>query len=86
MANSEQQKFIALGRSMMEFSENYGIEYGLKGVTETGLATLNQLSSVGSLLTTIGEPYGARDESFTAEDKTLIELFLKQKTVDIDRK
>jgi hypothetical protein len=39
-----------MGRAMMDWSENYGKEFGLKMVTDNGLRMLNELSHVGYML------------------------------------
>ena len=50
-ATKAQKQLATIGRQMMDFSENYGREHGLKAVTDNGLRTLNELSQVGSMLT-----------------------------------
>ena len=47
-ATPQQKQLADLGRSMMDWSEDYGKQHGLKGVTDDGLRTLNDLSHVGS--------------------------------------
>ena len=84
-ATQEQKQLAAIGREMMDFSEQYGVKHGLKGVTDDGLRTLNELSHVGNLLTRYGAPFGTTEKNFTEEDKALIAKFM-QKEVDIDRK
>jgi len=84
-ATAEQKVLANIGRAMMDFSEAYGIENGLKGVTDNGLATLNDLSHVGSMLTRFGTTFGPKAEDFTVEDQKLIADWL-QKKVDIERK
>ena len=84
-STAAQKKMADIGRSMMDFSENYGKEFGLRGVTDAGLTTLNNLSHVGSLLTRIGATFGTRVENFSAEDQKLIVDFIN-KVVDIERK
>ena len=84
-ATPQQKQLAAVGRDMMDYSENYGKEFGLKAVTEDGLRTLNNLSHVGYALTTVGAAYGATIKSFTQEDMQLISNFM-QKKVDIERK
>ena len=83
---TEQQKQLArIGDAMMNFSEEYGKTHGLKGVTDEGLRTLNNLSHVGHMLTHFGAPFGTTQKDFTEADQKLIVSFM-QKTVDIERK
>jgi hypothetical protein len=83
---TEQEKqLIAIGRDMMDFSENYGKIHGLKAVTDDGLRTLNNLSHVGNMLTHYGAPYGTKQKDFSEADMELISNFM-QKKVDIERK
>jgi hypothetical protein len=84
-ATAEQKQLADIGRAMMDFSEEYGIKHGLKAVTDNGLATLNNLSHVGSMLTRFGTTFGPRAEDFTADDQKLIADWM-QKKVDIERK
>jgi hypothetical protein len=83
---TEQEKqLIAIGRDMMDFSEEYGKIHGLKAVTDDGLRTLNNLSHVGNMLTHYGAPYGTKQKDFSEADMELISNFM-QKKVDIERK
>ena len=84
-ATKEQKQLATIGRQMMDFSENYGVEFGLKAVTDNGLRTLNNLSHVGNMLTHYGAPFGTTVKDFTADDMELIATFMK-KDVDIERK
>ena len=84
-ATKEQKKLADIGRAMMDFSEQYGVKNGLRGVTDDGLRTLNELSQVGSMLTHYGAPFGTSQKDFTAADMELIAAFMK-KELDIDRK
>jgi hypothetical protein len=84
-ATQEQKQLAAIGREMMDYSENYGVEFGLKGVTDDGLRTLNELSHVGNMLTHYGATFGTTLKDFTQEDLQLIARFMK-KEVDIERK
>lgn len=84
-ATPQQKQLADLGRSMMDYSEQYGVEHGLKGVLDEGLRTLNNLSHVGHLLTEFGAPYGTKDKDFSDADRKLIADFM-QKKVDIERK
>ena len=84
--STPQQKQLAdIGRSMMDWSENYGKLHGLKAVTDNGLRTLNELSHVGYMLTTVGATFGAAEVDFDAAERKLIVDFMK-KQVDIERK
>jgi uncharacterized protein with von Willebrand factor type A (vWA) domain len=84
-ATQEQKQLAQIGREMMDFSEQYGIKHGLKGVTDDGLRTLNELSHVGNMLTYYGATWGTTRKDFTDADMELISKFM-QKKVDIDRK
>ena len=84
-ATAEQKQLATIGRQMMDYSENYGVEFGLKAVTDDGLRTLNNLSHVGNMLTKYGATFGTKLKDFTQEDLELITLFMKKK-VDIERK
>ena len=83
--SDQHKQLAAVGRQMMDFSENYGVEFGLKAVTDNGLRTLNNLSHVGNMLTHYGAPFGTTVKDFTADDMELIATFMK-KEVDIERK
>ena len=84
-ATPKQKALANIGREMMDFSEEYGKKHGLKGVTDDGLRTLNELSHVGNMLTHFGAPYGTSKKDFTESDLELITNWM-QKKVDIDRK
>ena len=84
-ATTQQKQLAAIGRDMMDFSEEYGKIHGLKAVTDDGLRTLNELSHVGNMLTNYGATFGTTESNFTDEDKALIVKFM-QKKVDIERK
>ena len=84
-ATTQQKQLARIGSEMMDWSEDYGKLYGLKGVTDNGLRTLNDMSHVGRRLTTVGTAFGASLDSFTEDDKKLIADFM-QKKVDIERK
>ena len=81
----EQKQLADMGRAMMDYSENYGKEFGLKMVTDNGLRMLNELSHVGYMLTTVGASFGSKEVDFDAAERKLIVNFLN-KTVDIERK
>ena len=80
-----QKQLVQIGSAMMDFSEDYGKLHGLKGVTDNGLRTLNEMSHVGRRLTTVGATFGASLKSFTEDEQKLITDFIN-KTVDIERK
>ena len=84
-ATAAQKQLATIGRQMMDFSENYGKEFGLKAVTDDGLRTLNELSHVGNMLTHYGAPFGTTMKDFSEADLALIARFMK-KEVDIERK
>ena len=84
-ATQEQKKLATVGREMMDYSENYGKEFGLRDVTDNGLRVLNNLSHVGNMLTMVGGAWGTTFKDFTQDDLKLISDFM-QKKVDIERK
>jgi len=84
-ATPQQKQLADIGRAMMDWSEEYGKIHGLKAVTDDGLRTLNNLSQVGYMLTTVGAAYGASLSSFSDADRKLISDFIN-KVVDIERK
>lgn len=84
-ATPQQKQLADIGRAMMDWSENYGKEYGLARVTDEGLRVLNELSHVGNMLAHFGAPYGTKAKSFSDADRKLITDFLNKK-VDIERK
>ena len=84
-ATPQQKQLADLGRQMMDWSENYGVEHGLGRVTDEGLRTLNDLSHVGSKLAHFGAPFGTSDSDFNDAERELISKFM-QKKVDIERK
>jgi hypothetical protein len=84
-ATQEQKQLATIGREMMDYSENYGKEHGLKAVTDDGLRTLNNLSHVGAALTHFGANWGTTAKDFSEEDRELIVQWM-QKAVVIDRK
>ena len=84
-ATQGQKQLATIGREMMDYSENYGKEFGLKGVTDNGLRTLNDMSYVGNKLTTVGGTFGATFKDFAQDELELIARWMK-KEVDIDRK
>ena len=77
-ATKEQKQLADIGRAMMDYSENYGVEHGLGQLKEEGLRVLNELSQVGNLLTHYGAPFGTTQKDFTAEDMQLISKFMKK--------
>ena len=77
-ATKEQKQLATIGRDMMDFSENYGVEFGLSQLKEEGLQVLNQLSQVGGLLTRYGATFGTTKKDFTAADMQLISKFIKK--------
>ena len=77
-ATKEQKKLASIGRDMMDYSENYGKEFGLGQLKEEGLRVLNELSQVGNMLTRYGATFGTTQKDFTDADMTLIAKFLKK--------
>jgi hypothetical protein len=75
-ATAQQKKLADIGRAMMDFSEQYGVKNGLKGVTDDGMRTLNNLSHVGNLLTHYGAPFGTSQKNFSDADMKLIADFM----------
>lgn len=84
-ATPQQKQLAAIGRDMMDFSEEYGKIHGLRRVTDNGLRVLNNLSHVGHKLTQVGGVWGTTVKDFDDADRKLITDFM-QKTVDIERK
>ena len=84
-ATPQQKQLANIGRAMMDFSEEYGKIHGLKGVTDLGLTTLNELSQVGNMLAHFGAPYGTTIRDFTEADRELIVNFIN-KTLEVERK
>ena len=77
-ATKEQKKLASIGRDMMDFSENYGKEFGLGQLKEEGLRVLNELSQVGNMLTRYGATFGTTQKDFTEADMQLISKFMKK--------
>ena len=75
-ATEQQKKLANIGRSMMDWSENFGSNYGLGQLKDPGLRILNELSHVGSMLTHFGAPYGTTASSFSEQDRQLIAMFM----------
>jgi hypothetical protein len=84
-ATAAQKKLSNIGREMMDYSENYGKEFGLKAVTDAGLRVLNELSHVGYMLTSYGATFGTTLKDYTEADMQLIATFMKTEIV-IQRK
>jgi hypothetical protein len=84
-ATTQQKQLADIGRAMMDFSENYGVEHGLGKLKDEGLRVLNELSQVGSMLTRYGAAFGTSQKDFTAADMKLIADFMK-KELDIPSK
>ena len=73
-----QKRLATLGREMCDFSEYYGETRSLKDITDQGLATLNQLSHVGDMLTKLGTTFGPTIKNFSDEDRALIAAFVNR--------
>ena len=84
-ATAQQKQLADIGRAMMDWSENYGKEHGLRDVTDDGLRVLNDLSHVGNMLAHFGATWGTKASDFTDADRKLIVDFINKK-VDIERK
>ena len=84
-ATAQQKQLASIGREMMDFSENYGVENGLGHLKDEGLRVLNELSQVGSMLTRFGAAFGTTQKDFTEADMALIASFMK-KELDIPSK
>ena len=74
-ATQNQKALANIGRSMMDFSENF---QGLGRLTDEQLTELNELSHVGNMLTHYGAPFGTTLKSFTEADLQLIAKFMKK--------
>ena len=77
-ATKEQKKLADIGRAMMDFSENYGVDNGLSQLKDEGLRVLNELSQVGGMLTRYGATFGTTQKDFTEADMQLISKFMKK--------
>jgi hypothetical protein len=77
-ATKEQKQLADIGRNMMDFSENYGVDNSLGKLKEEGLRVLNNLSHVGGMLTRYGAPFGTTLKNFTDADMELISKFMKK--------
>ena len=77
-ATKEQKQLADIGRNMMDFSENYGVDNSLGKLKEEGLRVLNNLSHVGGMLTRYGAPFGTTLKNFTDADMQLISKFMKK--------
>jgi hypothetical protein len=77
-ATKEQKQLATIGRDMMDYSENYGKEFGLGQLKEEGLRVLNELSQVGNMLTRYGATFGTTQKDFTEADMQLISKFMKK--------
>ena len=77
-ATPQQKQLATIGREMMDFSENYGKEFGLGQLKEEGLRVLNELSQVGNMLTRYGATFGTTQKDFTEADMQLISKFMKK--------
>jgi hypothetical protein len=73
-ATANQKALANIGRSMMDFSENYT---GLGKLKDEQLTELNELSHVGNMLTHYGAPFGTTFKSFTEADLQLIAQFMR---------
>ena len=77
-ATKEQKQLADIGRNMMDFSENYGVDNGLSQLKDEGLRVLNNLSHVGGMLTRYGAPFGTTLKNFNDADMQLISKFMKK--------
>ena len=77
-ATKEQKQLATIGRDMMDFSENYGVDNGLSQLKDEGLRVLNNLSHVGGMLTRYGATFGTTQKDFTDADMELISKFMKK--------
>jgi hypothetical protein len=77
-ATKEQKQLATIGRDMMDFSENYGVDNGLSQLKDEGLRVLNNLSHVGGMLTRYGATFGTTQKDFTEADMQLISKFMKK--------
>lgn len=80
-ATPQQKELASIGRGMMDFSENYGVEFGLGKVKDEGFKTLNDLSAIGNKLTRYGMVFGTTFKSFSADELDLIAKFMKNEIV-----
>jgi len=80
-ATPQQKELAAIGRAMMNFSENYGAEVGLGKVKEEGFKMLNDLSAIGNKLTRYGTAFGTTFKSFSEAELELIAKFMQNEVV-----
>jgi hypothetical protein len=80
-ATSQQKQLAEIGRAMMDYSENYGHEFGLGHLKDNGFRVLNDLSRVGSMLTRYGVSFGPKQKDFTEADMALIAKFMQNEIV-----
>tara|TARA_B110000503_G_scaffold135358_1_gene215805 strand:- start:806 stop:1069 length:264 start_codon:yes stop_codon:yes gene_type:complete len=80
-ATTQQKQLAAIGRDMMDFSEEYGKIHGLKQLKDEGLRVLNELSQVGGMLTRYGATFGTTQKDFSESDMALIAAFMKNELV-----
>tara|TARA_B110000977_G_scaffold61612_1_gene83820 strand:+ start:102 stop:386 length:285 start_codon:yes stop_codon:yes gene_type:complete len=74
--STPQQKQLAdIGRSMMDYSEQYGKLHGLKPLKDAGLRILNDLSHTGGKLTRFGTTFGTNAKSFGEDERELMVKF-----------
>lgn len=78
-ATAEQKELANIGRMMIDFSEYYP---NLKGMKEAAFKTLNDISTVGTKLTSYGTTWGAKITDFSEYELKLIDGFMK-KELDI---
>lgn len=80
--STDTQKSLAgIGRSMMDYSENYGKVNGLATVTNNGMRTLNSLSFIGQQLTRVGATFGIDASDFTDSEREMIAAFIGNEIV-----
>ena len=79
-----ENRLAAVGREMMDYSEEYGRYYSLGKLKDHQLKQLNELSHVGNMLTRIGTTFGTSASSFSTEDEALIQGFIS-KTLEVQK-
>jgi hypothetical protein len=74
-ATTEEKQLAAIGREMMDFSENAS----MAKLKNEEIRPYNDLSDVGFMLTQVGTLFGTRQKSFNAHQTKVIEDWQKYK-------
>ena len=74
-ATTEEKQLAAIGREMMDFSENAS----MAKLKNEEIRPYNDLSDVGFMLTQVGALFGTKKASFTAHQTKVMEDWQKYK-------